>query len=148
MPAGAALHCPPPGGHAGDHRMAGGRPGTPLLSPGILPCSVEEALDPAHRFHTRYTLHGTSHMLGLDVHDCANARNDYREGDLVPGMVLTVEPGCYFQPDDLTVPAPYRGIGVRIEDDVLITDDGCPILSAALPSRADDVEAWMAGLLG
>jgi len=118
-----------------------------LVSVGILTCSVDEALDPDRRFHTRYTLHGTSHMLGLDVHDCANARNDYREGELVPGMVLTVEPGCYFQPDDLTVPAPYRGIGVRIEDDVLITDEGCRILSAALPSRVDDVEAWMAGLL-
>jgi Xaa-Pro aminopeptidase len=62
-------------------------------------------------------------------------------------MVLTVEPGCYLQPDDLTVPERYRGIGVRIEDDVLITEDGCRVLSQALPTRADDVEAWMAPLL-
>jgi Xaa-Pro aminopeptidase len=118
-----------------------------LVERGILRCSVEEALDPEHRFHTRYTLHGTSHMLGLDVHDCANARDGYRELDLVPGMVLTVEPGCYFQPDDLTVPERYRGIGIRIEDDVLVTDNGYRVLSAALPTQADEVEAWMAPLL-
>ncbi len=138
------------------------RPGQPFMAPhraamrvltewlvdaGILRCSVEEALDTDNRFHTRYTLHGTSHMLGLDVHDCAKARDDYRGHDLVAGMVLTVEPGCYLQPDDLTVPERYRGIGVRIEDDVLITDDGCRVLSGALPTRSDDVEAWMAPLL-
>ena len=118
-----------------------------LVQREILHCSVDEALDPENRFHTRYTLHGTSHMLGLDVHDCANARNDYRELDLVPGMVLTVEPGCYFQPDDLTVPEKYRGIGVRIEDDVLITADDHRVLSGALPTQADEVETWMATLL-
>lgn len=117
-----------------------------LVSVGILHGTVEDALDPEHRFHARYTLHGVSHMLGLDVHDCANARNGYRDDILVPGMVLTVEPGLYFQPDDLTVPERYRGIGVRIEDDVLITEDGHRILSSALPSRAADVEAWMASL--
>jgi Xaa-Pro aminopeptidase len=141
--------------------IAACRPGQPFMAPHdaavrvvtewlvdveILTVTVEEALDPAHKFHARYTLHGVSHMLGLDVHDCANARNGYRDHELVPGMVLTVEPGCYFQPDDLTVPERYRGIGVRIEDDVLITDDGCRVLSAALPSRADAVEAWMASL--
>ena len=138
------------------------RPGQPFMAPhraamrvltewlvglGILRSSVDEALDPEHRFYTRYTLHGTSHMLGLDVHDCAQSRDDYRELDLAPGMVLTVEPGCYLQPDDLTVPERYRGIGVRIEDDVLITDDGCRVLSRALPTQADEVEAWMAPLL-
>jgi Xaa-Pro aminopeptidase len=116
-----------------------------LVERGILQCTVDEALDPEHRFHTRYTLHGTSHMLGLDVHDCANARDDYRELDLVPGMVLTVEPGCYFQPDDLTVPEDLRGIGVRIEDDVLVTAEGYQVLSAALPTQADQLEAWMHG---
>jgi Xaa-Pro aminopeptidase len=61
-------------------------------------------------------------------------------------MVLTVEPGLYFKPDDLAVPEELRGIGVRIEDDIVITDDGCENLSAALPRTADDVESWMAGL--
>ncbi|GAU66855.1 putative Xaa-Pro aminopeptidase [Streptomyces sp. NBRC 110611] len=96
----------------------------------------------------RWTLHGTGHMLGLDVHDCAAARTEaYVNGTLEPGMVLTVEPGLYFQADDLTVPEEYRGIGVRIEDDILVTDDGNRNLSAALPRRSDEVEAWMAGLL-
>jgi len=119
-----------------------------LVDAGILTCSVEEALDPDRRWHSRYTLHGTSHMLGLDVHDCANTRNGYRDHELKTGMVLTVEPGCYLQPDDLTVPERYRGIGVRIEDDVVVTDDGCRVLSAALPTEAGEVEAWMARLLG
>jgi Xaa-Pro aminopeptidase len=83
-------------------------------------------------------------MLGIDVHDCASARAEtYQKGPLAAGMVLTVEPGLYFQADDLTVPAEFRGIGVRIEDDVLVTDDGCRVLSDALPRSADDVEAWM-----
>ena len=59
-------------------------------------------------------------------------------------MVLTVEPGLYFQRDDLTVPEKYRGIGVRIEDDVVVTARGMRNLSADIPSEADDVEAWMA----
>ncbi|MFC1437499.1 aminopeptidase P family protein [Streptacidiphilus sp. N1-10] len=95
----------------------------------------------------RFTMAGTGHMLGLDVHDCAQAATDtYVDGLLEPGMVLTVEPGLYFQPDDLTVPAEYRGIGVRIEDDLLVTDTGSENLSAALPRSSAEVEAWMAGL--
>jgi Xaa-Pro aminopeptidase len=88
-------------------------------------------------------------MLGLDVHDCAKARAEtYKFGRLVPGMVLTIEPGLYFQLDDLTVPERYRGIGVRIEDDVAITADGYDNLSAALPSAPDAVEAWVRSLGG
>ena len=117
-----------------------------LIEVGILSGTVDQALDPDRRWHARYTLHGTSHMLGLDVHDCDNTRNGYRDHDLRPGMVLTVEPGCYLQPDDLTVPERYRGIGIRIEDDVVITEDGCRVLSAALPTEADAVEAWMGTL--
>jgi Xaa-Pro aminopeptidase len=84
-------------------------------------------------------------MLGLDVHDCAKARGEvYRYGPLAAGMVLTIEPGLYFQPDDLTVPARYRGIGVRIEDDVLVSPTGYTNLSAAIPTAAADVEQWMA----
>jgi Xaa-Pro aminopeptidase len=88
-------------------------------------------------------------MLGLDVHDCAQARAEtYKFGTLAPGMVLTVEPGLYFQPDDLTVPERYRGIGVRIEDDVTITAGGYENLTAAFPSDADAVEAWVRSLRG
>ncbi|MFB7866103.1 aminopeptidase P family protein [Streptomyces sp. NPDC056069] len=93
----------------------------------------------------RFTMAGTGHMLGLDVHDCAQARNEeYVDAVLEPGMVLTVEPGLYFQPDDLTVPEEWRGIGVRIEDDLLVTEDGHENLSAGLPRSSAEVEAWMA----
>ncbi|MFD3929113.1 aminopeptidase P family protein [Streptomyces sp. NPDC058614] len=97
----------------------------------------------------RFTMAGTGHMLGLDVHDCARARNEeYVDGVLEPGMVLTVEPGLYFQPDDLTVPEEWRGIGVRIEDDLLVTADGYENLSAGLPRSAAEVEAWMREFAG
>ena len=118
-----------------------------LYDLGILHEAPEVALRPERQLHRRYTLHGTSHMLGLDVHDCANARDEmYRDGVLEEGYVLTVEPGLYFQANDLTVPEEYRGIGVRIEDDVLVTATGSRNLSEALPRDPDAVEAWMAGL--
>ncbi|TFD18177.1 aminopeptidase P family protein [Cryobacterium sp. TMT2-23] len=114
---------------------------------GMLPVTAEEALLPDNGHHRRYMVHGTSHHLGLDVHDCAQARRDmYMDGVIEPGMVFTIEPGLYFQPDDLTVPLEYRGIGVRIEDDVLITADGPENLSAGIPRSAADVEAWIATL--
>ncbi|WNM37826.1 aminopeptidase P family protein [Micromonospora halotolerans] len=112
---------------------------------GLLPVSVDEAMDPASTVYRRWTLHGTSHMLGIDVHDCANARKEtYRDGPLGEGYVLTVEPGLYFQPEDELVPEELRGIGVRIEDDILVTADGPVNLSAGLPRRSDEVETWLA----
>jgi Xaa-Pro aminopeptidase len=112
---------------------------------GMLPGSAEESLKPENQFHRRYMVHGTSHHLGIDVHDCAAARRDlYIDGELEAGMVFTIEPGLYFQPDDLTVPAEYRGIGVRIEDNILVTDVGAENLSIGIPRTADDVEAWLA----
>ena len=114
---------------------------------GIL-ASADDALRDENLFYKRYSLHNVSHMLGLDVHDCATARaENYKHGKLAPGMVLTVEPGLYFQLDDLTVPARYRGIGVRIEDDVLITPAGVENLSAAIPREPDAVEAWVSSAL-
>lgn len=116
---------------------------------GLLPVSAEEALDPESKVYSRWTLHGTSHMLGMDVHDCGRSSVDvYPRGDLAEGMVLTVEPGLYFQEDDLLVPEELRGIGIRIEDDILITADGSRNLSAALPRSSGDVEDWMGGLIG
>jgi Xaa-Pro aminopeptidase len=118
-----------------------------LIDLGVLKCSLDEALDPANQYYRRYTLHGVSHMLGIDVHDCAKARSEnYRYGTLREGTVLTVEPGLYFQPDDATVPDNLRGIGVRIEDDVVVTASGRENLSAILPSKADAVERWIADL--
>lgn len=118
-----------------------------LIDLGVLKCSLDEALDPQRLYYKRYTLHNVSHMLGLDVHDCARAREEnYRYGKLRAGMALTVEPGLYFQPDDATVPERFRGIGVRIEDDVVVTADGHENLSAILPSEPDAVEAWISQL--
>ncbi|WP_375485975.1 aminopeptidase P family protein [uncultured Jatrophihabitans sp.] len=116
---------------------------------GILPVTAdvscaEDPETPGAGLHRRYTLHGTSHMLGIDVHDCAAARNEtYRDGTLAAGHVLTVEPGLYFQTNDLSVPAELRGIGVRIEDDVVVTDGDPVNLSAMLPRDPDEVTAWM-----
>lgn len=113
----------------------------------LLPVSLEEVLDPAGQHHRRWMPHGTSHHLGLDVHDCAQAKRElYVDGVLEPGMVFTIEPGLYFKKEDLAVPEEYRGIGVRIEDDILVTQDGAENLSAALPRKADDVEHWMQDL--
>ncbi len=115
---------------------------------GVLPVSAEDSLDADAGFHRRWTVHSTGHMLGIDVHDCAQARaENYIEGTLEEGMVLTVEPGLYIQADDLMFPAEYRGIGVRIEDDVLVTKTGYRILSSALPSHPDEVEVWLANYL-
>jgi Xaa-Pro aminopeptidase len=115
----------------------------------LLPGTAEEALDPDSKVYARWTLHGTSHMLGMDVHDCGQASQDvYPKGDLAEGMVLTVEPGLYFQADDLLVPEEMRGIGIRIEDDILVTADGSRNLSAALPRTSADVEVWMASARG
>ncbi|MEX0169150.1 aminopeptidase P family protein [Streptomyces sp. LMG1-1-1.1] len=118
-----------------------------LVEWGLVEGPVERVLELG--LQRRWTLHGTGHMLGMDVHDCAAARTEmYVNTTLEPGMCLTVEPGLYFQADDLTVPEEYRGIGVRIEDDILVTEDGNRNLSDGLPRRSDEVEAWMAALKG
>ena len=138
------------------------RPGAPFLAAhnaamsviahgledmGLLPVSAEEALSPDSKVYARWTLHGTSHMLGMDVHDCASAAPEaYRDGTLAEGMVLTVEPGLYFQEDDLLVPEELRGIGIRIEDDIVVTEDGWRNLSDALPREIDAIEEWMGAL--
>lgn len=115
---------------------------------GVLPVSAEEALAEDNGLYRRYTLCGSGHMLGLDYHDCAKARADrYLDGTLEEGMVLTVEPGLYLQPDDETLPAELRGLGIRIEDDLVITPDGAHLMSGALPREAGAVESWMADLL-
>lgn len=115
---------------------------------GLLPegVTVEDTLDTEHgQYHRRWMVHGTSHHLGIDVHDCARAtREEYMDAELEPGMVLTVEPGLYFKADDLKVPERFRGIGVRIEDDVVVTEDGYRNLSGDWPHTAAEVEAWIA----
>lgn len=122
-----------------------------LLDWGLLPEGVdlETTLSDEGQYHRRWMVHGTSHHLGMDVHDCALARrSEYMDRELEPGMVLTVEPGLYFKADDELLPAELRGIGVRIEDDVVVTEDGCEVLSAAIPRDPDEVESWIAGRWG
>ncbi|MFE0641942.1 aminopeptidase P family protein [Streptomyces sp. NPDC058877] len=115
---------------------------------GLLPegVTLEQTLDPERGgWHRRWMVHGTSHHLGMDVHDCQLLlRQEYMDGELKPGMILTVEPGLYFKADDLLAPEEFRGIGVRIEDDVLVTEDGCENLSAAMPRGSHEVEEWIA----
>lgn len=117
---------------------------------GLLPdgIDVESTLDKeTGQYHRRWMVHGTSHHLGIDVHDCALARQtDYMDAELQPGMILTVEPGLYFKADDELVPQELRGIGVRIEDDVLVTADGCENLSGFMPRSSSAVEDWIASI--
>ena len=120
-----------------------------LADMGVLTVSAEESLKPEVGLHRRWTLHGVSHHLGLDVHDCAQARKEmYLDSPLREGMVLTVEPGLYIQPDDELFAPEYRGIGIRIEDDVVVTADGCRNLSEDIPRHPDDIEKWMKRILG
>ncbi|MCK1802730.1 aminopeptidase P family protein [Brevibacterium sp. R8603A2] len=113
---------------------------------GLLPVSPEVALAPTGQQHRRWMVHGTSHHLGLDVHDCAQARAEmYLGAELREGMVFTIEPGLYFKVADMLVPEEFRGIGVRIEDDVLVTADGVENLSAGFPRTRTEVEAWVQG---
>ena len=122
-----------------------------LIDLGILDCSYEEALgknfDGEYR---KFFMHGTGHMLGLDVHDVGGGRQGGKPGpELAPGMVVTVEPGLYFASwrDDISVPKKYSGIGVRIEDDVLITEDGPVVLTEMCPKTIDEIESIVGSAL-
>ena len=108
-----------------------------LLAGGIDDLIAREAYKP-------YYMHSTSHWLGLDVHDAGSYAPGGQPRVLEPGMVLTIEPGLYVAPDDEKAPAPLRGLGIRIEDDVVITADGHENLTRAIPKSPADVEAWMA----
>jgi Xaa-Pro aminopeptidase len=120
-----------------------------LADLGVLTVSAEESMKPEVGLHRRWTLHGVSHHLGLDVHDCAQARKEnYMDAEISEGMVFTVEPGLYIQPDDELFAPEYRGIGIRIEDDIVVTADGCRNLSAGIPSHPDEIEKWMKSILG
>ena len=111
---------------------------------GIIPVSAEESLKPENQYHRRWMVHGTGHHLGLDVHDCAQARKEmYLDTELKPGMVFTIEPGLYFHQNDQLAPQSFRGIGVRIEDNVAITEDGYRWLSEGIPRTVVEVEQWM-----
>ncbi|CAI8792332.1 Xaa-Pro aminopeptidase [Kosakonia quasisacchari] len=113
---------------------------TGLVKLGILKGEVDELVEKSA--HRPFFMHGLSHWLGLDVHDVGVYGKD-RSRELAPGMVLTVEPGLYIAPD-ADVPEQYRGIGIRIEDDIVITEDGNENLTASVVKTADEIEALMA----
>ncbi len=110
-----------------------------LVDLGIMSGSVDGIME--RQSYRDYYMHGTSHWLGLDVHDSGPYRDDRGQIRLRPGMVLTVEPGLYFGPQAKQAPDIYRGIGIRIEDDVLVTEDGFRVLSEAIPKDPDEMEA-------
>jgi Xaa-Pro aminopeptidase len=105
----------------------------------MLQASAEEII--AKGLYRRFYMHRTSHWLGMDVHDVGHYRKEGKPRLLEPNMVLTCEPGIYIAPDDEQAPAEMRGIGIRIEDDVLVTADGYEVMSAAVPKQIPDVEA-------
>jgi Xaa-Pro aminopeptidase len=109
---------------------------------GLLEGSVSEVIE--SEAYKRFYMHRTGHWLGLDVHDAGDYKRDGEWRELVPGMVLTVEPGCYVRPGP-GVPERYAGIGIRIEDDALVTDSGCEIITAAAPKSVAEIEALMRG---
>ena len=114
-----------------------------LLELGVLRGSARRAIDKAS--YRPWFMHGTSHWLGLDVHDAGGYKDEVgRPRKLAPGMVLTIEPGLYFGPRDRSVPADYRGIGVRIEDDVLVTRSGARVLTDGVPKEIREIEALCA----
>ncbi len=117
-----------------------------LCQLGLLKGNANTAI--AERSYQRFFPAKTGHWLGLDVHDVGDYRIDGESRLLEPDMVLTVEPGLYIAPDDRSVAECWRGIGIRIEDDVLVTRDGHDVLTAAVPKEADEIEALLAGCDG
>ena len=140
----AALACARPGvAFAALHETVVEVLGEGLLRLGLLKGSLEKCIAGEH--YRQFYRHKSGHWLGLDVHDVGDYRIDGQSRLLEPGMVLTIEPGLYVGADDTSVAAKWRGIGIRTEDDVLITADGHRVLTEGLARSADEIEAFMAG---
>jgi len=135
-----------------------------MVELGILKGKVDGLIE--SEAYRPYYMHGTSHWLGLDVHDVGAyvvkdvvkdaAKNSTQDGDeksgektrprpLAPGMVYTIEPGLYIPPDDPDAPEAFKGLGIRIEDDIVVTEDGILNLTRAIPKQVDEIEAWVRG---
>lgn len=114
-----------------------------LIDLGLLKGDRDELI--ARGAYTEFYMHRTGHWLGMDVHDVGDYKIDNEWRLLEPGMVLTVEPGLYVSPDNTAVDERWRGIGIRIEDDVAITPDGVDILTAGVPKSIAEIESLMAG---
>lgn len=113
-----------------------------LIELGLLKESLEEAI--AAGSYRDFYMHRIGHWLGMDVHDVGDYKVENQWRPLEPGMVMTIEPGLYVAADNMDVDPCWRGIGIRIEDDILITDSGCEVLTAAVPKEIDEIEALMA----
>ena len=111
-----------------------------MLDLGLCKGTVDSAIESGD--YRRFFMHRTGHWLGLDVHDAGDYKRNGKWVDLKPGMVLTVEPGCYVRPGE-GVPEKFWNIGVRIEDDALVTGSGCEIITAAAPKKIEDIESLM-----
>lgn len=115
-----------------------------MVKLGLLKGKTKELIK--KKAYLKYYMHGVGHYLGLDVHDAGRYFTDQTAKSskpFAPGMVLTVEPGIYVPPNDKDAPAKYRGIGIRIEDDILVTEDGNRNLTAKVPKKVDEIEALM-----
>ncbi|MGE8562436.1 MAG: Xaa-Pro aminopeptidase [Acinetobacter bohemicus] len=113
-----------------------------LLDLGLMQGNIEQIIE-SESFHQFY-MHGTGHWLGMDVHDVGSYKIEGEWRAYEEGMTVTVEPGLYIAPDDETVDAKWRGIGIRIEDDVVVTKDGPRVLTAAVVKTVEEIEALMA----
>jgi Xaa-Pro aminopeptidase len=109
---------------------------------GLLTGTRQECIENAS--YRQFFMHRTGHWLGMDVHDVGDYKVDNQWRELEPGMVMTVEPGLYIAADCATVDAKWRGIGVRIEDDVVVTKTGHEVLTHGAPKTVDEIEAVMA----
>ena len=126
-----------------DHHAAVATLTEGLLKLGLLKGKLEKNITEGH--YKRFYRHKTGHWLGLDVHDVGEYRIEGESRLLEPGMVFTIEPGLYVSPDDTSVDPKWRGIGIRIEDDVLVTRDAPKVLTGKLARSADEIEAFMTG---
>tara|TARA_R110002074_G_scaffold66983_6_gene157906 strand:+ start:10290 stop:11603 length:1314 start_codon:yes stop_codon:yes gene_type:complete len=140
----AAIEAVKPGNHWNHPHEAAVRVITQgLIKLGLIEAELEEAIE--KELYKPFYMHRTGHWLGLDVHDVGEYKIGGEWRLLEPGMVLTVEPGIYVAPSNKAVAKKWRGIGIRIEDDVLVTKSGCRVLTETVPKEINEIEALMAG---
>ena len=113
-----------------------------MLELGLLVGEKEKIIE--EKEYRKFYMHSVGHMLGVEVHDVAKTRDGEEHKTFQPGMVMTVEPGLYIDPNSEDIPPEYSGIGVRIEDNILVTKSGCEVLTAAVPKTIDEIEKLMA----
>ena len=113
-----------------------------MLALGLLVGEKEKIIE--EQEYRKFYMHRVGHMLGVEVHDVAKTRDGEEHKTFQPGMVMTVEPGLYIDPDSENIPPEYSGIGVRIEDNILVTESGCEVLTAAVPKTIDEIEKLIA----